>query len=350
MGIAFAVLGLLTGPVAASSFAPAKTRTPLQRGLAFYKGSTITIVSGTVGGGTDLADRALAPLLASYLHAAAVNVLNAGSAGGIPGQDALAAATPNGLTIGGVNAGSAAAATFTHTPGYNFNLERLSWIASNGPTPVILVAAASSPYTSYASLINASPAPTLLTVNSGTSTADVQMLLGLLKPHVQLITAYASATAVLSGFQRGDGPLAILQYSSAESLMSSGFARPIAITAIPPLGTLDRKYVVSTPTFAGLVKQYLPKNASKTQLNAAQVFDTFVKSTFPLVTQTKVPADRLVALRAAVVWAYKQPAFKVAALAAGDGWPYVDPVKAKAAYVAMVANGSVVACYIEGTC
>ena len=74
----------------------------LCRGLRYYRGKTVTFVAGGLPGGSfDALARVIAPELQMYLGAT-VNVTNIASSA--TAQGSVEAATPNGLTIGELNA------------------------------------------------------------------------------------------------------------------------------------------------------------------------------------------------------------------------------------------------------
>jgi hypothetical protein len=322
---------------------------PVKRGLAFYQGQKVTFIAGSPGGGTDGTARGLAPLLSTYLHAS-VSVEDFASAQSISSSDALAAAAPTGLTIGYVNAPAIASTIFTHTPGYNFNPGRLSYIAGQLASVAVLVATPSSAYTSFGSL-KQSPTPVkILATATGQSVSGLEILLGILGVPYHYVTGYSNESALVTGFQRGDAALAILTYANAYALIAAGQARPIAITLLPPKGAVGRAGVINTPTYPEILNQYLPKHASKTVKADAQVLETFNAMGQPIVTQGTVAGYKLNALRVAVAWAFKQTSFKAAALGVGSSPQYINPVQAKAAYNSMIEHGTGVTCYLEGTC
>lgn len=336
---------LCSVPVVLSDVSAASATSTIQRGLSFYRGKTLTFVTGSVGGGTDLTARALAPLVSQYLHAT-MNVENEGQANGVPGQDALAAANSDGLTVGYVNLGSIASEELTDTPGFNFNPGRLSWIAGQIGSPAVLVASPRTPFTSFASIKNSATPVQVAAEVPSTGTTQLEVLTGLLGIHIQLVTGYSTTSAVEQGFARGDTPAANLSYANAESLMASGMATPVATSVMPPPGTPDRQYALKAYTYTQLIKTYGPKHPSAAQQKAIKDLETYATVGFPIVTQARVADYKLEALRAAVKWALAQPSYRTASLAAGINPSYLAPVSAKAAFNQMMANGKDMAKYI----
>jgi hypothetical protein len=74
------------------------------KGIAFYKGRTMTWVNiGSVGGPFDVPGIALGPELQAYLGLNTWEVASYPTGSSIPGQDAIARAPADGLTIGFLN-------------------------------------------------------------------------------------------------------------------------------------------------------------------------------------------------------------------------------------------------------
>ncbi len=84
--------GLLLLPaVGSAASTTAKQPTALQKGLAFYKGKTVTfIIPSAVGGSVDQLGRDVGAEMGQYLHAT-FNYENIPTGNLIPGQDTLAA-------------------------------------------------------------------------------------------------------------------------------------------------------------------------------------------------------------------------------------------------------------------
>src|SRR5665213_3433289 len=99
--IGASAVGLMSLPAGAS--AQPTRLSPLARGLSYYHGKTVTLVApDSPGGGFDQWARLLQPALSAYLHAS-VNVANIPAGNTVAGQDTVAKAAPNGLTVGWLN-------------------------------------------------------------------------------------------------------------------------------------------------------------------------------------------------------------------------------------------------------
>ncbi|HVB00117.1 MAG TPA: hypothetical protein VNE42_02495 [Acidimicrobiales bacterium] len=151
-----------------------KVTDPLARkGLAFYKGKTMSFISpGSVGGPFDLQVAGEIPSMQAFLGAT-INETRITTGNTITGQDYLAHALPDGLTEGLLNPLNDVADILTNTPGINFNSGRLAYLVSAGVAGSPLVTPVGSGYTSFGQLISASTAGTLkmLTQTAGTTNA-----------------------------------------------------------------------------------------------------------------------------------------------------------------------------------
>lgn len=329
----------LAAGVASAAPAPRRQQSAVDQGLAFYKGKTLTIIEpGATGAIFDLIARTEAKFLGIYLHAT-VNVEDMTTGNTITGQDATAGANPNGLTIGELNLGVDASLALTHTPGLNFNPDRLAFISASQPGASLMISSKNSPYQSFSALVNAKT-PTVLMENTGTVDVLTASILGILGLHPNYIVGYTSIGSYVQGFVRGDGPIMDTNLASTGELVSQNTAVPLMVTSVPPVGTLYRKYTTSVPTFAQVEKQYPPKTA--TEKKEWTALDAFYGATStPLVTQTGVAADKVAALRAAAVWMFKQSSFKQQMLSEGQNPTYVDPLTAKNDYSTVLKQGAI---------
>lgn len=364
--VVFGVLAsaaILLVPIRASSASSASSKTCISgaktkitdstvcKGLAFYKGTTITFVTGTAGSATDQAARAMAPLLGQYLGAT-VNVSDQGQANGFPGQDSLASASPTGLEIGFVNVGSIASLILTNQPGVNFNPGRLSYIAGEINTPSVLVSTPSSGITTFAQLRAAATSPEsvkLLGASPSTGNAQLEVLFNMLGMNITWVSGYSNTAAVVAGFYRGDGSIANDTFSNLESLIQGESAIPLATSVPISPGMPLRGLIVKSPSYTTLLKTYGPKNPGKEWIAAQVALNEFVKLGQPLVTQTKVASYKVETLRAAAQWAFAQRSFKTADLAAANNPAYVNPVTAKSDFNTVIKASAAFAKFLPDT-
>lgn len=270
------VVGATNWPAEASTHT-ANSRTANSKGLSFYRGKTITLIQpGGIGGTFDSEAIIIAPYLAQYLHAT-VNIQSITTGNTIPGQDALAAASPDGLTIGMLNPLNDASLVLTNTPGLNFNPAREAYVASNASTAYVFVSSPSSPYTSFASVKNSTSPLSMITVTSGSSYTMQRTLMGVLGINIHWITGYANIPALTSGFLRGDAPLVMTALTTLGPLIANGQARALAVNVMPPPGTLYRNDLSGIPTIVQLLKKYPARTKlQKTQQTALLAMDALL--------------------------------------------------------------------------
>lgn len=230
-------LSLMLTPIAAGAAAPYKKLTPLQQGLNFYKGKVITLVSpDAVGGGFDLTARAIAPSLASFFGAT-VNVTNDAPANTIAGQDYFEAQAPDGLTIGMINAGADIENIVTGVTGVNFNPQKLQFLGGNNASGGGFSCLASSGITSFGQVVHSTSPITETVVSTGSQTLQTDLINASFGVNAKIIGGYASTSAEVQGFERGDGacgPLSIstgsfgpfLQAGKANQLLKLSSSNP----------------------------------------------------------------------------------------------------------------------------
>lgn len=341
-----ASIGVMNAPsFGESAIGHAKLPKPSKAALAFYRGKTLDIIAGSVGGSLDLEARAIAPTLSSYLGVS-VDVQDWPGPGGILSQDATEKAVPNGLTIGFVNALGNIQNALTGVSGVNFNPERVAFLSGAGPSGYVVIGSPKSAYTNFAALKSATTSVGVLNYLSGASPTIMQTLAGLMHLDVNYITGYNSSGAVISGFERGDGPVTISTLALAGPLIANGRAVPLAITNKFPVGTNYRKFVLNTPTFAQLVRQY-PAETNQGKKQDTALLDMVNETGQPLFTQTRVPATRVSALRDAIEYAFSQQSIKTLLTTEGNNDQYIDPVVAKRDYIKTVNAAKLVSQYLK---
>jgi tripartite-type tricarboxylate transporter receptor subunit TctC len=336
---------------AGAANAPAKKQTPLEQGLAFYKGQTISLISPTAPGGPlDLWARAVATYLGIYLHAT-VEVQNLPGGNTYPGQDTAAASAPTGLTLAQLNLPTDLVSVIENQPALNFNPEREAFVSAEASTANVLVDQVTpncSEYDSLAALRTATTPASFLIQTTGTPTESVQAWMGLIGANVKYIPGYTTAAALVNGFARGDGCLAFLNGTQVGSLVQAGKAKPIAISFKLPPGTEYRNILDDVPTLASSVKQY----AKTTKLAQAQAeaLVTFEQVPAVLALQSKAPAADVDAIRAATEWAFKQSGFKSLLLQDSASTQYIDAETAKQLYITSLRETPKIVCLFNLNC
>lgn len=353
--------GLLIAPVSAATSKTAKpchsangirvTDQGICKGLAFYHGQTINSYNiGSIGGPFDDLAIAEQTYLAAYLGAT-VNIVSYTTGNTIPGQDALAHAAPDGLSIGLLNPLNDIADILTNVPGISFNPARLAYLAQAGVSGSPLVALAGSGYTTFAQVVAAGQAGTLkiLTQNTGTTNTILRTWMGVMGLKPQWITGYSKLADETTGLLRGDGPMADIDLSLSCSILQAGKVIALATNVVPPVGTNCRKYLAAVPTLKQLEAKYPPKT-KKLKTQWATLLSLLSITGNPTVTQTSVSGYKINTLRAALKWVYAQPGFRSEMLQFGLNPTYVNPVQAKQSYITALNLGQSVACYVAQTC
>lgn len=353
------VFGLLAAPVTAATHHSAKTcrsangvkvtNALVCKGLAFYKGKTMTYINvGSIGGPFDDPGIAMQPYLEKYLGVS-YQITSYPTGNTIPGQDQIAHATPDGLTIGPLNQLNDVSDILTNTPGINFNPARLAYLIQAGVNASPFLAKSGSGITNFKQLFTLSKAGKLkvLSEQTGTLTTILRILMGTLGLNPQYVTGYSKLADEVQGFIRGDAPLGLFDMSLVCGLMQSNQAVALATNVVPPAGTKCRSNVANAPTYKDLEKMFPPKTKKQKQqwisLNAlVQASGT------PIVTQTSVPAYKVATLRAALQWTFKQPGFRTTMLNFGLNPTPGNPVKAKKNYQQLLSYGKSILCYIPG--
>lgn len=314
------------------------------QGLAYYKGQTVTFISpDSPGGGFDQWARPVAPAVATFLGASAVNVTNISAASGIPGMDQIARATPNGLTIGFLNAEASLSDTYLFpTPGFTFNPEHVDFLGAVPPQPTVWLRKPTStacPYTNLQSIVTATQAApgSATDIDVPNSTADIWTRLANLTFGIKarLITGYPTSTAGLTGFERGDGCLDNANLSTSSSLIVGGQAVPLFVWPKPLKGSSVAAALANTPTLTQELKIIKPKYEYEKQAAQAIIALNQLPNRI-MFAPTKTPTDKVLALQAALKWAMAQGSVISIVSAEGSEPGFVSGTIAKADYVKAV--------------
>ena len=323
MGTALLFAALSPAATAGTSH---KTETPsqlLKQGLAFYAGKTITLVSPVAAGQQyDIQLRAMAPEMASYLHAT-VNIEDFST--NLAGMDTFARSAANCLTIGALEVTTTLSYQITNLPGVNFNASRLDFLGGIENPQGLWMTTPQSNITSFGGLYTFAKAEPVKVMINLASSAMIPTRLFLIAFGIknQLLTAYPSIGALGTGFLRGDGQLEQATTVAADPWIQGHEGTPIA--SYQTFAKSDPAYPLAgkVPTMAQLFKKYPPKNktesaayAAATAWNAAPVLS--------IAAPTATPADCTAALRASVKLAAKSSQVATAFDAIGAEPGYVD--------------------------
>lgn len=272
-------------------------------GKAFYKGKTITFIApDKPGGGFDNWARTLAPAMARYLGAT-INITNIPAGNTIVGQNTMASASPNGLTIGWLNLVEDVSDQAAGISGVTFDPSKVSIIGATPPIPVVVIASPKSPYTTFAALTSAAGPVKTLTQTKGSTALIERVIMAAFGVKTQYIAGYESSADLKAGFSRGDGQVAVDNVSAFGPLITGKTATPILLTnAVSSTSTLA-PYLTGVPTVSEFAAQHPPVAGVQQVLNAVMALYTY---NVALAAPAGTPADEVAALRAAMQWAMQQ--------------------------------------------
>lgn len=246
---------------AGSSATTASSSSASSSAASYFKGKTITLIApDKPGGGYDKYARLFAPYLAKALGAT-VNVENINGGGTLDGTNQMAAAKPNGLTLGLVNVGGDIASHVEHLAGEHFNLTKLSWIGQPAVIPNVMITQPGSSIKSFASMLHSSTPVPVLDVRSGVGDMMNRVVFGAFHIPHKLITGFAQVAALKQGFLAKDGKIAFNSLTSLYPLIAGGQARPLLYSGTVTLASY-KKALKGVPS--------LNTELSKTSLSSAE--------------------------------------------------------------------------------
>lgn len=312
---------------------------------SFYKGKTITFIAPDKPGGSfDLWSRLLGRYMGQYLKAT-VNVENVPPGNTIVGQNQLASAKNDGLTIGWINAGEDVADKVKGVTGVTFDPSKLSFIGAPGFGQSVFVVQPSSPYTTFQSLAKATKPVTSLDVTKGSGDTIERVVLGAYGIKAKIITGYESSKDIGAGFLRGDGVLAEEELVVFQNAIASNHARPLLVTDTVPAQNPAYQQMKNVPTLQQEFSAHPP--ASSQGKAAIKDLQALITTAQTVVAPTGVPAGRLAELRAAMKWAMQQPALKSQAVKQALNTAYFSGPQAQAAYRNAQAHASALKPYLK---
>lgn len=352
MGIGLAAAGMLLAAcgsgsstaTSSSNSGSSSTTSATSAAAAYFKGKTITLIApDKPGGDFDLYARIVAPALGKYLGAT-VNVENVNGAGTVVGTNQMAAAKPNGLTLGVVNFGGDEASIIEKKTGQNFNLAKLSYIGQPGSSPSVFITQPNSGFTTFKQLLSVKTPIKVVDVRNGTGDMMNRVVLGAFKiPHT-FITGFTSVSSLKQGFLAGDGQFAFENLPPFRSMLDGGQARALLTTFEPTLPTL-KKAVGSAITLNQALKL-----ATLTSAQTAAVKEALALSnvTFDFAGPAGIPSARLAVLREAFKKALADPSTIAAAKKEGEPLSYTSGSKVASEVQSAISQASTISTYVNG--
>lgn len=276
---------------------------------SYFKGKTITLIAPDKPGGSyDSYARLFAPYVAKELGAT-VNVTNVAGAGTVEGTNQMAAAAPNGLTIGMVSVGADTASLVEKQPGQTFKMNKLSWIGQPAEVPNAMIVQPGSSTTSFTALRKLSKPVTVLDIRNGIGDMLNRVVLGAFHIPHKLATGYSSTSSLKQGFVAKDGELVFEAMSTLYPLISAHQATPVLTTGS-----------VSLPAYQQALKGVPSLNSELTTVHLSSTDAAAVKEAIQLsdladdfAAPAGLPSSELAALRKAFADAATNPALKAQA-------------------------------------
>jgi tripartite-type tricarboxylate transporter receptor subunit TctC len=255
----------------------------------------------------------------------------------VAGSDYIAAQPATGLVFGLLESTNVLALAVTGTPGLNFNPEREAFVGTiPNPACTVVTTKPGSALSSFASILAATPSSPAVeeTEPTGGTYINQRLFNIAFGINARIITGYSSSNAILQGFLRGDSDVISNNTSGMVASINGGAAKPVAISLPCPKAASFSSVVRGVPTYAQLFKTYPAKTADQ-KVARSYLFASTALPTEALVTQTKVPADEVAALRWAIQQAEQNKSCQTQLNASGNPYGWTSGPTAKAAYITL---------------
>jgi tripartite-type tricarboxylate transporter receptor subunit TctC len=278
-------------------------------GSGYFKGKTITLISPDAPGGSyDSYARLFAPYVGQELGAT-INVEDVNGAGTLQGSNQMAAATPNGLTIGMVNVGGDIASLVEKQPGQNFTMTKLSWIGQPAQVPNAIVTQPGSSVSSFSGMLHPSGQVTALDIRNGIGDMLIRVVYGAFGIPYKLDTGFEETAALKQGFLAQDGQTILEAMSTLYPLISGNEAKPLLV--IGPVSLSSYQKVLSgVPTLQSAMSSAHLSGSKEAAVTEALALSNLADD---FAAPAGLPASELSALRQAFSEAASLPALKAQA-------------------------------------
>lgn len=264
-------------------------------GADFFKDKTVTYIVPTApGGGYDYYGRLVAEFMQRHLPGSTFVVRNMPGAGHIIGVNAIAAAKPDGLTLGIVNQGLIYN-QLVGTDGIKFDLAKLSWVGKAAAEPRVFVISALSPIKTFADL-KSSKVVNFSSCGVGCAAyVETRLLTHAMRLPINLMPGYNGNEDQMA-MRRGEIDANFASYSAFRSFVENGYGKFLFAVG----GSVD-----GVPQLRDLVKD---QNAETTALlNLLQAQGDIARLT---AGPPGIPDGRLEVLRAAYKKTFEDADFK----------------------------------------
>ncbi len=310
---------------------------------AYFKGKTITIIApDSPGGDFDLYARIIAPALGKDLGAT-VNVENVPGAATIVGTNQMAAAAPNGLTLGMIDTSADIGSLIQKKPGQNFDLTKLSWIGQMGTSPDVFITSPNSGVSSFSQLLKVKSPIKVLDTSGSLGDLFNKTVLGAFHVPYRLITGYGTSSALKQGLLANDGQFLFENLPPFLSMLRGGQAKALLVTSEPTLSTLKQAVGNATTLSSAM------NGASLTSSETAAIKEVLALSNldFDLAGPPGIPAARLSALRSAFKKALSDPSTVSKANNESEPLGYVSGPQVASDVTSAISQGSAILSYLK---
>jgi tripartite-type tricarboxylate transporter receptor subunit TctC len=312
-------------------------------GASYFKGKTITLIApDNPGGSYDSYARLFAPYVGQELGAT-INVENVAGAGTVEGTNQMAAASPNGLTIGMVSVGADTASLVEKQPGQSFKMDQLSWIGQPATVPNALITQPGATAQSFTALVHSGGTVNVLDIRNGIGDMLNRVVFGAFGIKHKLDTGFESTSALKQGFLAKDGQTIFEAMSTLYPLISGNEAKPLLVTGSVSLPDYQ-KVLSGVPTIQSELSQVSLSSSNsaavKEALHLSNLADDFA-------APAGLPASELSALRQAFANAAALPALQAQAKKASLPLSFTPGATLGGQVKTALANSKAIAPYVS---
>ena len=312
-------------------------------GASAFKGKTITLIAPDAPGGSyDSYARLFAPYLGQELGAT-VNVENVDGGGTLDGTNQMAAASPDGLTIGMVNVGGDVASKVEGQPSLKDDVTKFSYLGQPAVLPNALVTQSGSSAGSFSSLVHSSDPVNVLDIRNGIGDMLNRVVFGAFGINHKLDTGFESTTALKQGFLAKDGLTIFEAMSTLYPLISGSQAKPLLVTGTVSLPTW-RNALAGVPT---LDSELSKVSVSAGQTKALKEANALANLSDDFAAPPGTPAATVTALRQAFTKAAALPALQAQAKKESLPLAFISGPTAASQVASAESNSSSIAPYVK---
>jgi tripartite-type tricarboxylate transporter receptor subunit TctC len=326
------------------------TVTSAQDGYAFYKGKSITyIVPQSPGGSYSDVLLPAKPYIEKKLGAT-LNLEYVPQGTSLVGDDQIAGANPDGLTIGTVGVNALLATYYVKgTLGVNFNLPDLSFIAGTHVNPQAIVACEGSSFTSIQQALQSKQPFKVINTGQGSGFELVNVLFNMYQANWTSLTGYQSSGDQTAGCLRGDAPLADQSIGDTTAAdFEHKIVKGLLTTQPVQQGSDYYDYLKDVPTLTQLWQELPPPSQDEKTIESLLEQQYGPNGAAGYVAGPHgIDVGKVAALRDAFKYAFTQPSVIAAEVKAGVAPGWVEADTASQLISAAVGKAAIVRKYIK---